>query len=106
MQPFRLLTDDKDKNPVADWDEGVDLEGIECPVSPGHQRAGRRIGPLPRFHFLTDRAAHLILEHELTGGRLLHLDELKPVDGFTPGRLSYWMPDDRARLLGTSLEIA
>jgi len=223
MQPFRLLTDDKDKDPVADWDEGVELEGIKCPVSPGHQRAGRRIGPLritlrrgfvpdliwtwgsdllitdfvrglledhrltgfsalpaearfdepdagapapklwefqttgwagvaraesgvrlvertpccdhlrysgcteptllidesqwdgsdffmvwplPRYHFLSHRAALLILEHELTGGRLLHLDEVNPIDGFTPGRLSYWMPGDRARQLGTSLGIA
>jgi hypothetical protein len=30
----------------AEWAEGVELESIKCPIHPGHQRGGRRIGPL------------------------------------------------------------
>jgi hypothetical protein len=224
MQRFRLLRYNPAKDPVADWDEGVELEAIKCPVTPDHHRAGRRVGPLritlergpvpdlvwtsgsgllvtdqvrdlfhtnhltgfnllpaharwkrrqantpppptlwevqtigwagvarpesgirlvertpccdhlrystcevpslliderewdgsdffmvwplPLFHFVTERAARVILEHELTGGVLLDLADIELNYGFSPGRLSYWMPEGRAHLLGDAFGIS
>ncbi len=63
------------------------------------------IWPLPKFIFVTDRVAQFIREQRFSGVTLLGLDQLKPGDGFGPGRLSYWMPDARARELGKPLGI-
>jgi hypothetical protein len=63
------------------------------------------VWPLPLFHFVSERAARVMLEHDLTGGVLLEMDEIRPLDGLSPGRLSYWMPFERARALGESLQI-
>jgi hypothetical protein len=223
MHRFRLLRPPEDRDPIADWDDGVEYEIIKCPASPGHQRGGKRIGqlritlatravpdlvwtwlpgllitdevrelfekhhltgfelepavaryqsddaetspprlwefrttgwggvaaedsgvelisrtaccghlkysafrdpkrlidesqwdgsdffmvwPLPAFHFVSERAAEIILENELTGARLLDLEDMAPSDGFTPGRLSYWMSSERACLLGEELGIS
>ena len=222
MERFRLLRYSPNKDPLADWDEDVELEEIRCPVTPDHQRAGRRLGPLsirlkrgpvpdfvwtwgsgllvtdlvkdlfhrseltgfnllpapvrwdepgadappprlwefqtvgwaglarpesgvrlvertpccahlrysgckhpvslidesqwdgtdffmvwplPLFHFISERAARIVLENELTGAMVMDLDEILANDGFSPGRLSYWMPEDRAYQLGDALGI-
>lgn len=36
----------EDSTNLADWDEGVALDQVTCPIHPGHIRAGRRIGEL------------------------------------------------------------
>ena len=46
MTVFWRLESTEDTDNVADWDDEVDLEQIICPLDPGHQRAGRRIGEL------------------------------------------------------------
>jgi len=63
------------------------------------------VWPLPRFVFITDRVAHLIKEKKLIGARIVTPADLKKSDGFTPGRLSYYMPDMRAKELGEPLGI-
>ncbi|MBC7352010.1 MAG: hypothetical protein H5U08_06600 [Thermogutta sp.] len=64
------------------------------------------VWPLPKFIFVTDRVAKLIRENRLTGVVLKDPTKLKFVsDGFSPGRLSRWMPEARARELGGPLGI-
>ena len=64
------------------------------------------VWPLPLFRFVSDRAASVILENEFTGVRLVRPDELTfTAGGFSPGRLSYWMPQERAQALGAPLGI-
>ncbi len=64
------------------------------------------VWPLPKFRFVTDRVAHLIRENRLTGVELRRPEELGDLSrGFGPGRLSYWMPEARARELGEPLGI-
>jgi hypothetical protein len=206
----------------AEWDESVDLEGVTCPVNPGHQRAGKRLGdlrivlpnrkpddfvwtwysdlligenaiailrrakitgfmtkpveahfrngektsegfrelvvtgwggmarpesgiqldqkqscdvcgmlrytglkypqeivdesqwdgsdifmvwPLPAYPIVTRRFVDIVREHRLSGLKCLPIDKLEQTEGYSPGRLSYSMPEDRARMLGVPLGI-
>ena len=68
------------------------------------------VWPLPKFIFISDRVAQMIRDRSLTGAVLK-----RPTDifsglasgcGFGPGRLSHWMPEERARELGGALGIA
>lgn len=63
------------------------------------------VWPLPGFIFMTDRVARLIRDEQLSGAVLERLTSLDLSGGFSPGRLSYWMPEQRAQELGTELEI-
>lgn len=64
------------------------------------------VWPLPKFIFITDRVAQALRERKLTGFRLVRPDDLKcDFGGFSPGRLSHWMPEARARELGEPLGI-
>jgi hypothetical protein len=63
------------------------------------------VWPLPGFIFVTNRVAEAILNRGLTGLKLLPLSGLTSHDGLSPGRLSYWMPEPRARKLGEPLGI-
>lgn len=63
------------------------------------------VWPLPNFFMVTERFVRIIKENRLTGARFIPVNELKPTDGFSPGRLHYHMPDDRAKLLGEPLGI-
>jgi hypothetical protein len=63
------------------------------------------VWPLPNFIFMTDRVTQVIRENHLTGTRLIPLDSLNLSGGFSPGRLSYSMPIDRAHKLGAALGI-
>lgn len=65
------------------------------------------VWPLPKFIFVHDRVAEFIRLMKLTGVRLVSLADLKKsnYDSFSPGRLSYWMPEPRARELGEPLGI-
>jgi len=69
------------------------------------------VWPLPKFIFVTERVMNFIKKEKLTGCRLVSVEKL-PVDkllvsevGLSPGRLSYWMPEERARTLGEPLGI-
>jgi hypothetical protein len=66
------------------------------------------VWPMPRFILITQRVANCILDHRLSGAVIKHVQELSGVgkDGFSCGRLSYWMPESRARLLGETCKIA
>jgi hypothetical protein len=51
----------------ADWDDGMDWEGIVCPVNPGHQRAGKRITDLHvvvRSQAISDFIRTPVLSHD------------------------------------------
>ena len=61
--------------------------------------------PMPTSLFVTDRVIAILQEHHLTGTRHIHISELRKTDGFTPGRLRYYMPEDRAKALGNPLGI-
>jgi hypothetical protein len=61
--------------------------------------------PMPTWIFVTDRVTAIIQEHRLTGTRRIDISELRKTDGFTPGRLRYYMPEDRAGKLGKPLGI-
>ena len=66
------------------------------------------VWPYPRFIFVTNRVAELVKDHKLKGVQLKDLPALTLEHGGReagPGRLSYWMPDDRARELGEPLGI-
>jgi len=66
------------------------------------------VWPLPRYLFVTDRVAGLIRSDGLTGAVLHEARELghrRWPGGFAPGRLSRWMPRERAHELGHGLGI-
>jgi len=67
------------------------------------------VWPLPAYVFVTDRVAQVIRDNRLTGVLLQQpsdLDFFGNLTGrLTPGRLSYWMPAERARELGAALGI-
>ncbi len=63
------------------------------------------VWPLPKFIFVTDRVAQTIRTHNLRGSRLVPLGDLDCGDGFTPGGLRYYVPEERARQLGEPLGI-
>jgi len=59
------------------------------------------VWPLPRFIFITERVTDVLKENELTEYVLIPSDKMPcGKDGFSPGRLSYFMPEKRARELG------
>jgi hypothetical protein len=63
------------------------------------------VWPYPRFIFVTSRVGEVIKRHRLKGLQLIQPEALDRSDGAGGGRLSYWMPDDRARELGEPLGI-
>lgn len=63
------------------------------------------VWPLPRFIFVTQKAASTLVGHAFGPMRLIPVNELRCRSQLTPGRLSYWMPADRARILGGPLHI-
>ena len=64
------------------------------------------VWPLPRFIFVTERVAGIIRENKLTGAVLKLPTELSfSGSGFSPGRLSYWMSEQRAKELGEAMGI-
>lgn len=63
------------------------------------------IWPLPMFIFVTDRVANLIREYQLTGVVLVQPSDLHLSSVIGPERLSYYMPEQRARELGAALGI-
>jgi len=64
------------------------------------------VWPLPKYIFITDRVVQVIRDNQLTGATFVSLDSLQcGSTGFSPGRLSYWMPEARARELGGPLGV-
>lgn len=64
------------------------------------------VWPLPRYIFMTEKAASLLRFARFKGIVILPVWKLDLGDtGFSPGRLSYWMEPERARLLGGPLGI-
>ena len=65
------------------------------------------VWPFPAFIFVTDRVATLIKKTKLTGAMLQRPSELKRglLGKVSPGRLSLWMPESRAKELGEPLGI-
>jgi hypothetical protein len=63
------------------------------------------VWPMPGFIFMTDRVAKFIRDRKLRGVSMKRLNELKCEGILRGGRLSYWMPDARAREVGTPLGI-
>ena len=68
------------------------------------------IWPMPGSIFVTERVADYIRDHRLSGAVLKRPDEYESstavIDGFSPGRLSYSMPESRARELGERAGVA
>ncbi len=64
------------------------------------------VWPMPRFIMCSSRVMQIIIDHRLAGVRFTPTHELKVENyNFSPGRLSYWMPEKRARELGEPLGI-
>jgi len=66
------------------------------------------VWPLPRYIFITDRVRKLIESEGLTGCSFIAPKDLphsRYGSGFSPGRLSYYMPESRASELGRPLGI-
>ena len=65
--------------------------------------------PLPKYIFITSRVKDVIEENALSGATIKPIGTLafpsEVIDEIAPGRLSYYMPDSRARDLGESLGI-
>ena len=61
---------------------------------------------MPGFIFVPERVGKFQADHVFTGYSLTRPIDLPIVDyGFIPGRLSYWLPDDKARPIGEPLGI-
>lgn len=67
------------------------------------------VWPLPRFIFVHEKVVKLIKNHKLKGFKFIPLNKLSSKDNLLgmliPGRLSRWMPEERAHLLGDPLNI-
>jgi hypothetical protein len=66
------------------------------------------VWPLPRYIFITDRLRKLIQAHNLSGCIFIEPKDLpfsQFDSGFSPGRLSNYMPEKRANELGQPLGI-
>ena len=64
------------------------------------------IWPMPKFVFITSRVAGMIKKHKLRGAMIRNIREMETSkSGFSPGRLSNWMPDARAQEIGEPLGI-
>jgi hypothetical protein len=64
------------------------------------------VWPLPKFIFVSDRAAQVICQSRLIGAVLKQPSDVNLSGGtIGGGRLSYWMPQERARDLGGLLGI-
>jgi hypothetical protein len=66
------------------------------------------VWPLPKFIFITERVANFIRKEKITGCQIVRADEiplLRKVPSLGPGRLSFWMPEERAYKLGKPLGI-
>jgi hypothetical protein len=65
------------------------------------------VWPLPKFIFVTDRVARVIRDSRFKGAVLRRARDIEFSQdyGFSPGRLSYWMPQERARELGGAFGI-
>jgi hypothetical protein len=62
------------------------------------------IWPLPKFIFVTQRVVDLFKSEKFKGVKFVKNFSLLPC-GFSPGRLSQWMPLERAHALGDALGI-
>lgn len=67
------------------------------------------VWPLPGFIFVTDRVAQAVRSNQLGGTVLTAQSDLRVssgvIPGLSPGRLSYYMPEKRAKELGEPLGI-
>jgi len=69
------------------------------------------VWPFPKYIFVTDRVREFIQKNDLRLTQFTRPGDLQdPIlqqlkSGPSPGRLSYWMPEDRARELGEPLGI-
>jgi hypothetical protein len=64
------------------------------------------VWPLPRFRFVTERVVELFRRYEITGASFsANIPSSMSRSGYSPGRLSYYMPQERAHLLGSALGI-
>ena len=63
------------------------------------------VWPLPRFLFLTERAASALRGLDRGGGRLVPVESLRFSGTLSPGRLSYWFPEQQARRIGMPIGI-
>jgi len=65
------------------------------------------VWPLPKFIFITEKVANLIKKEQLIGVQILSLNELAEYSGgnLSPGKLSRWMPEEKAKELGKPLGI-
>jgi len=67
------------------------------------------VWPMPLFRFVTERFVEVVTNSGFTGVSFVQAfpaPKRGVPGGFTPGRLSQFMPPDRARLLGKDLDIA
>jgi Protein of unknown function (Gmx_para_CXXCG) len=64
------------------------------------------IWPLPRFRFVTERVVKLCRRYGVTGVSFsTNFPPSRSHSGYSPGRLSYYMPKERAHQLGAALGI-
>ncbi|MBX3329346.1 MAG: hypothetical protein KF722_03010 [Nitrospira sp.] len=63
------------------------------------------VWPLPRYIFVSDRVVEILRNHTVSGIRIQALRDLKAKHTLGGGRLSYWMPEARAKELGGPLDI-
>lgn len=65
------------------------------------------IWPLPRFRFVTERVVEACQRHGVTGVAFSQNwpTTLRDGSGYSPGRLSYYMPQERAHVLGGAFGI-
>lgn len=64
------------------------------------------VWPLAKWVFVTERVREVFRHHNIKGQQFIPFpDVVYTKDDFSPGRLSFYMPDDRAKLLGEPLGV-
>jgi hypothetical protein len=63
------------------------------------------VWPLPRYILVVERVATLLSESGFGGFKMVPFDEMEPQEGLAPGRVTYWLTEEKALALGVSPEI-
>ena len=64
------------------------------------------VWPLPRYIFISEKALAFFESNRFSGLKIARATEFNCESGLSPGRLSEWMPQERAYMLGRRLDIA
>jgi len=84
---------------VTDWSKALDLDqwdGSDLFI----------VWPLPRYIVASSRAASIIRAGQYSGVEITLIEDMAPIEGsLSPGRLSYWLPQQRLAELAIPVKL-